>query len=202
MFDQLVGLLLVGLGLQNPVTGIIAGRTIEARQEDRVASREARFEETRQRRMAFQERLVLIGDQRRRGIVEQVDSRMSRINDQRTNQMLKHLTKMSEILEKVIARAKAASEAGKDTSNVDAAVANSQAAIEVARSAVQAQAGKEYVINITDDDGLKNDVGVAMSSLQTDLRTVHQLVVAARNKVSEAIQALAHILGKGGRAPL
>lgn len=240
MFDQLVGLLLVGLGLRNPVTGNVAGKNtevVETQQDNRGRAGETRIElrddrkdtrasraaDIRERRDAFheelkekreaakeafkeereqfKEKLESLRDERKKSIVERVDERMSRVNEHRTDQMTKHLEKMNSILERVVSRTAEAAAVGKDTSSVDSAIAEAQAVIGAAQDAVAAQAGKDYVIEITSEDGLKNVVGSAMSSLQSDLRSVHGLIVEARKKVSAAIQALAHILGKGGLAP-
>lgn len=189
MFDQLAGLLLVGLGLRNPVTGNVAGEAT-----DRKETHASRTADLKERRDQFKEKLLTIRDERKKTIVERVANRMSQVNTNRTNQMTKHLGTMSEILKKVASRAATAKEKDKDTSSVDSAVAAAQAAISAAQTAVSAQAGKENVVTISSETGVGQDVKNTMNTLQSDIKGVYAQVVAAREAVRTAVKALAAVL--------
>lgn len=126
-------------------------------------------EDIKARRETFKANLKKIKDEKKQKIVEKLDIRFNEVNAKRTAQMTKHLDKMSEILAKVVG----------DT-------ASASSAIQVARDAVTAQAAKTYVITLTTEKNLKMDVGKVRSQLEADLRSVNELVIAAR----KAVQAL------------
>lgn len=243
MFDQLLGLLLLGLGIQSPMQqqGYVKGESVEviiaedgtssspsgekltikerterakkqateravktnaAIEKNREAFKgavEARREKAKElhesKREAFKEKVAAIRDEKKKAIVEAMDTRMAEVNAKRVENMTAHLAKMSEVLEKIVTRAGVAKGEGKDTTAVDAAVTAAQAAITAAQNAVQNQAAKEYVITITDETALKNNVGTTRSGMQQELRVTHETVVAARKAVSGAVQALARVLG-------
>lgn len=108
--------------------------------------------------------LKKIRDEKKRMIVERLDTRFNEVNAKRTSQMAKHLDKMTKIL-------------GRDIPEIQAA-----------RDANTAQAAKTYTITITTEKNLKMDVGKVRSQLEADLKAVHQLVVAAREAVRAVIK--------------
>ncbi len=125
----------------------------------------------------FRQKLQTLKDERKKKIVERADLKLAEINKRRTDAMMRHLDKMSEILAKVKAR-------GGDTTVAEAVVAE-------ARSAVAAQAAKIYTIIITTEDKLRINVGETMRALMTDLRKLHEeKIVAARKAVSDAIKSV------------
>lgn len=148
-------------------------------------------------REAFEAKLKTLRDEKKKQIVENIDQKMAEINKNRTDAMMDHLNKMSEILIKVEEKANAT---GKDTSLVTAAISDAQGAINAAKAKVTEQAGKEYVITIQSDDTLKTDVGKVISTLTADLKSVQAFVVEARQKVSAAIQALGMLFRTGKEA--
>ena len=76
---------------------------------------------------------------------------------------------------------------------MDEAIEDAEAAIEVARAAVDAQAGETYEVEITDETRLRAEVGKARKELHDDLKAVFDLVKAAREAVREAATTLAQI---------
>lgn len=144
------------------------GRRSEVRQEVR---------EVKDRmRVKFEEKIKTIRDEKKKQIVEHADAKIAEINKRRTDAMLDQLNKMSEILVKAKAR-------GADTAAAEAAIAS-------AKTAVVAQAGKTYTVEITTEDKLKVKVGEAMKALKTDLQAVHQKVVDARKATADAIRSV------------
>lgn len=93
-------------------------------------------------------------------------------------------------------RAQALADQSRDTTDLEAAIGAAQSAIAAARSAVEVQAGNEYIIGITTENDLGKSVSTQITSLKSDLETVKTQVSAARTAVKNAVVALAHALGQ------
>lgn len=136
--------------------------------------KEARMElkdDIKERRAIFKDNLKKIKDEKKKLIVEKLDVRFNEVNAKRTAQMTTHLDKMSEILTKVTG----------DT-------ASASLAIQTARDAVTAQSEKTYVVTISSEANLKMDVGKVRSQLEADLKSVNELVIAARKAVQAVLK--------------
>ncbi len=160
------------------------------------ASREAAKQEFESRKQEFKAQLQKVKDERKRNVVDKLNTQCQNVNQKRTEKMSEMLTRLSTVLTNVTNRAATAKANGKDTSSVDAAVTAAQAAIADAQAAVSAQAGKTCTITITGETSLKTDVGKTISTMQQDLRTVYEKVIAARKAVMDAVKALALVLGE------
>jgi hypothetical protein len=110
--------------------------------------------------------------------------------------MTRHLTTMNEILEKILEKIEELKTAQTDTVAVETAVTAADTAITTAQAAVTAQAGKSYLVTLTTEAHVKNDVESMRKTLETDLKTTAQAVVAARKAVSTAIGELAKAKGE------
>lgn len=149
-----------------------------------------------QLRSRFEERLNLIGDERKTELVKKIQSRMCVINQDRIEVMQKNLDKMSGILDKVEDRADKLKTEGKDISKITAAVTAARTKIEQARTAALNQAKLECVIDISGSEkNLGAEVRQGISDLQKQLSAVNEKVRLAKRAVSEAIVALAHEMG-------
>lgn len=140
--------------------------------DDKKERRETLKEDIKLKRTEFKEKLAKIKDQKKQKIVEKLDTRFNEVNAKRTAQMTTNLDKMTKILDKLFDRG--------------VNVATPSNSIQTALEAVQAQAAKTYVISISTEDKLKLDVGKVRSQLELDLKSVNELVIAAR----KAVQAL------------
>ena len=156
---KVMGLVMLGLFLVLPVRAELR----DGRIKDVRASNAA---EIKDRRVEFKEKLAKIKDEKKRLVVEKLDTRFNEVNAKRTAQMTKHLNKMTEILGKV-----------------SGDVSSASAAIKTAQDAVTAQSEKTYVITISSEANLKIDVGKVRSQLEADLKSVNELVIAARKAV-------------------
>lgn len=209
MFEQLVAVLLFGLGIFRPGgQGMVAGladersRTVATSSAPATVNRE--LKEAREKglsasasaRTAFQQKLNTIRDAKKKERAERLNTNLNEVNKKRTEALMKFLDRVSEIFTKVQNRAANAKAAGKDTSKVDAAIAKAQADIATAKSAILAQAAKQYTATITSENALRNDMGTAMKQLQSDLGKVKDVVTQAHKSVSEAVKALASALGE------
>lgn len=149
------------------------------------------------KREAFQQKVATIKDEKKRQLIERIDNKLSTVNTNRTNQITENLEKLVKILGNIQEKTTTAKENGKDISSVTAAITKAQTAIDNAKTAVQTQAGKEYVITITATGSgqLKNSVGITTKQLQADLSITHKLMVAAKQAVQQAHLALTKVLG-------
>lgn len=260
MFDQLFGLLLVGLGIQTPVipTGSVLGdetetvqkvssstetvkptealpnnkkrdastqpvepripvqqrnaklkETVQNKQQDLKNQkqelktqveerRDAAKKQSQEQREAFKSRLELIKDERKKKIIENLDSGMARVNTVRTDAMSKQLTRMEEILNKASSRLERITSNGTNATSAISAVSAAEAAISAAQAAVTTQAGRVYIIGITTESDLSQMAEKTRTQLQTELSSTQALVKTAAELVAKAIQEVAKLPGAGG----
>lgn len=165
--------------------------------EEVKAKMEAAKAEFQAKREAFKEKLEAIKDERKKQIVERVDTRMTTMNQKRTNRMTEALEHLTTIIGRISQKGATAQQNGKDTTALDSTIATAQTAITAAQSAVSTQAGKEYVITITTESGLKNTVGTTVSQLQADLAATHKAVIEAKQAVVQAAIELAKVINSG-----
>lgn len=139
--------------------------------------------------------LATFRDQRKATAAARINDNLNKINEHRTDAFTRHLTKMSEILSKLETKVKDASGSGKDTTSAQAAIASAAASINTAKQAVDAQSLKDYTITATSEATIRHDARVQRDKLHTDLKAVHEIVVAARKALSNAIRVSASTLG-------
>lgn len=144
-------------------------------------------------REEFKERAAELKDERKQKVVENLDEKVSQMNDRWTSHFDRVLTRLTELLKKVEARADKKEEAGADVSKVRELIETARTAIAAAKAANDAQAAKEYVITITDEANLGQSVKTVMQELRTDIKAVRELVDAARKAVHAAIEAVVAI---------
>jgi len=116
-------------------------------------------------------------DKQKAEIASRVNTNLNRINQNQTDQMLKHLDKMSQLLDKLADRPAA-----------NQAIADARAAIDTARGAVQVQAQKDYTIAVTTETKIKLDAQAKRDQLQMDITAVRRQVIAAKQAVSNAVR--------------
>lgn len=160
-------------------------------------------EKFKAKREAFQQKITTIKDENKKQLIERLDTKISTVHTNRTNQMLENIEKLVSILANMQEKTTSAKESGKNTSSVDSAITKAETAINNAKTAVEAQAGKEYVITITATGSgqLKNSVGATTKQLQADLSASHKLIVAAKQAVQQVHMELSKVLGALG-API
>src|SRR3989344_2536846 len=126
-------------------------------------------------------------------VVERIDGQMDALNDRLLKHYLNVLDKLSDVLVKISTRTDKAEERGVDVAAVRTAVDAANRAIVAARSAIETQSGKTYTIQISTEEGLKNDVGKARQALHKDLTAVRLVVKAAHEAVRQAAKTLAQL---------
>lgn len=180
-----------------------SGATRKDRVKEKVETRKENVKErveTRKERMASKEaalktRLQNFKDKRKATVAEKVNTNLNAISTKRVEMMSKHLGKMTEILTKLETRVSEAGASGKDTSQATSAIAEAKTAIQKAQAALGAQAQKDYTITVTSESTVKADAKGVRDSLHTDLKATHDLVIAAKQAVANAIRVAKSSLG-------
>ena len=165
--------------------------------EELKTRREEAVEKFKEEREAFKEKVSQIRDTKKKAVVTKIDLKIAEINKKRTEQMTERLTKMSEILDKVGVRASESSTTGKDLTTVDAFVSAARIKVASAQTAVSAQARKVYVADIASEDIIGVAMSTALTSLQTDLTAVHEVVKSAQLAVQSSVKELGKIMDEG-----
>ncbi len=145
------------------------------------------------KREEFKQKLQLIKDERKKTITERINNRLSEINKNRTNRMMDSLSRLSEILGKLSNKVSEAKANGKDTSAAEAAIVQANNAISAAQNAVSNQAGKVYIAQITTEANLRTSVGQSISQIENDLKTVHKLILDAKQAVMNVVREMAKL---------
>lgn len=146
--------------------------------KEKMATREA----------ALKAKLDKFRDKKKAETVNKVNANLNQINQKQTEQMLKHLDKMSALLTKLETQ---------KGSNVESSTAN--AAIASASAAVKVQAAKDYTLTVASESTVRKDAKKIRDALHTDLRNVRKLVIDAKQAVANAIRTARLEKGNNGK---
>lgn len=163
--------------------------------DTRIASREAKMMENREERKAkmatreaaLKEKLQTFKDKKKAEIAERVNANLNKINQNHTSAMLKHLDKMSALLDKLEARVNQGTDI-KDPVAAKAAISSARAAVASASSDVSTQSQKDYTIAVTSETQVRVNAQKMRDALKTDLMSVRKLVIDAKQSVSSAVE--------------
>ena len=166
--------------------------------QDASDSTRTRLQEVRQtvterretQRDEFRERLSEIRDTRKRALVENLDKKFNAINERWVTRWTAVVTRLDTLLGKVESRANTLEEDGIDVSRVRSAIAAAETVLDDAQEALRVQADKEYSITLTDEEGLRADVGAVAQELRDDLEATKEIVQDAAQAVRAALGAL------------
>lgn len=136
-----------------------------------AAKREEARKAVAAKRDEFRVKLQTIKDQKKKALVERIDTKLNNVNIKHTDRFAQVLSNLQTILDKM---------------SGDADKTNAQDAIDTAKAAVAAQAAKTYTITITSETSLRSDTGAVTSQLRLDLSATHKAVVDAK----QAVQSL------------
>ena len=171
-------------------------RTAQVKEDifERIAEKRAEVKEKNAIRKAeFSERVEEITDEAKKAAVERINTALETINENKTTRWATALDKLSEILERIKTKLEALEAEGSDISVATELVTNAESAIASATTAVEAQAGKTYTLEIEDEKTLGQVVRSAIQQFKTDLRTTLAVVTGARDAVRQAARGLAQI---------
>lgn len=146
-----------------------------------------------------QNRFQEIKSEKKRVVLKRIETKMAAINKKRTDRWVALLDKLSSFLNSIREKQAAAKSAGRDTASLDVAILAAKSAIDRAKEAVATQAAKQYILEVTDQPTLRQQVGAVMSKLQRDLRDTHKVVVEAKQAVSRAAQERQQTVGEDRR---
>lgn len=156
-------------------------------QEEIMQRREEAKEEFAKERVEFKMKLQEISDERKQEIVEKVDAHIAEMNERITGKLAEHLDRISEIIDRIEEKA---GDLEGDTKTVDDAITVARAAVETSQEAVSEQAGKEYIIELSEENNLGTDVKTAIKTFRTDMKATVETVKEARQKTIDAARAL------------
>ncbi|OGH20612.1 MAG: hypothetical protein A3D74_04365 [Candidatus Levybacteria bacterium RIFCSPHIGHO2_02_FULL_37_13] len=140
----------------------------------------------------FKLRLQTIRDQKKKLIVEKLDTKLATVNRNAVARFTSVLEKLQAILNRIIGKA--------NTPSFNAATASAQLAINNATAIVASQSAMVYVIQIASEFALKTNVGSSASELRLDLRDARKAIVDAKQAVMNAVKELAKDRKNGSSA--
>jgi len=155
--------------------------------------RQEALAELEKKREEFQLKLQEIKDERKQKIVENIDERLSSLNEKWVSHWNRVLSRLTEILAKITSRADALAAEGVDVSSVRSAVTVAEAAISAAQEAVNNQVGNTYVVDITSEENLGQDVKSVISDFHANIKSVWDKVKSARLAVGDALKVLKEV---------
>jgi len=219
MFEQLLGALLFLFGFQTggsirgestpsaiaSTSATNATTSVKSLTPNNIVSLQTKFQEKHEqavaameaKRASFSASLKAIKDEKKKAILETIQTRLTQINENQTTLLMNKLKRLNVGVEEMQKLAeKHEQDSGKDLSSVADSLSTANTAIADAIIAITTQAEKTYSISITTETNAKNDVGKARKQLAEDLKKVRDAVQNARKKVGEALKALKSAIGK------
>ena len=160
--------------------------------EERKLQAEELIQENRE---ALQERLKVIKDEKKQEIVLNFTEKLGELNEKYMDHLTASLNNMETVLQGVMSRTEKASVDGKDVSGVRTAIAVVEEDIAVARSYIINQLATTYVVNVTDEDNLRDDVSLVRNEFRSDIQLVREAVLKVREDLSEVASLLGEIQG-------
>ncbi|CAN5118761.1 hypothetical protein BH09PAT2_BH09PAT2_09610 [soil metagenome] len=169
---------------------------IKQNREDLHASMEAKRKESMEKfqtqREEFKKELQVIKDEKKKSIIENIDTKLNELNTTHSDNLAQSLTQITDILGRLDEKIASKEASGIDTTEVKAASANAHTLIDSAAAAVTAQSARQYILDITDEAKLREDVKKTVQTFKTDITAVHEKVKAAR----EAVVTVARLYGQ------
>lgn len=153
----------------------------QERVDSRKENMQTRITDTREkmasREAALKTKLNAFKDQRKAQITERVNINLNRINQNQTDQMQKHLSLMTTLLDKLQTR----------LNQITPEITIARANIATTSAAVTAQAQNDYTITVTTESKVRADATKTRNQLHADLKAVRDLVISAKQSVARAI---------------
>ncbi len=146
-------------------------------------------------RALLQQKLKNIKDERKKETVQTIDKRFEEINTDRLDHFSNVLDQIEKVMQNVESRTAKVASTGANVSLVNADIAAVKTAIVAARAAIVTQSGKTYPLTINQENTLRTDIGKTRQALATDLKSVQDKVLAAREALRKAATDLAQIPG-------
>lgn len=127
-------------------------------------------------------------DKQKAEIASRVNTNLNKINQNQTDAMLRNLDLMSSLLDKLTERVNLNSPDIKDPAAANQAIADAREVIATAKTAVEAQAQKDYTITVTTEAKIRSDAQAKRDQLFKDIMVTRKLVIDAKQAVSSAVR--------------
>lgn len=185
---------------QTPDRDEIRQRLLEQREDARQGVDtvgEEVTERVSERREEFRQRLETVGDEAQQRALERIDTKLQDVNQRVTAAFNTVLDKLENLVFRMEQRADTLAAGGEDFTSLGSALDNANQEIDTAKTIVDEQAQKEYIIDITDDLTLGDAARTAIEELRTDLKSARDAVMDAKNAVVEAARLLGQVNNNG-----
>lgn len=173
-------------------------QNLEAKRKEAKERLETVREEAKMRVKATREELKKkidgLRDEKKKERAKRLDEQLNRLNERWTTHFTNVLSRLESVLGKIKIRKDKAASLGKDLTAVDTAIAAAESVIASTRSAVEAQAQKDYTVTFTSEEQLKEAFRAAKKQLHQDLTSLRDgAMKSARNAVHDVQRALAGV---------
>lgn len=140
-------------------------------------------------------KLAKIKDQKKRETVSNINDKIVELNKKATDNLTKSVSQIEGVLTRIEDRTNKEAAKGIDVTKTKEAIAKAKISIEDAKKAILVQTAKTYTINITTETALKSTMSVVKEKLNTDIKTLRDVVKKAHVAVKEAAVTLAQTPG-------
>ena len=153
-----------------------------------MQKREGAIKANQERKDTFRTKLETITDEQKKTLLERIDTKITTLNTNRTTRATENITKLENVLARITELQTTLDSQGVNTASLTASITQAEEAISEAKLAIETQAGKEYIIQITTETALKSSVGTLLRTLNQDLTAMYKSVMTAKQEVINAAQ--------------
>lgn len=158
-----------------------------------AAAREKKISDQREK---LEERLAKVRDMRKKEVIRRAAEELNRLNERWTKHLSNVVEQLRGVLRRIVTRTEKARAQGLNVEPVLTEIEQAEKAIKNAEEAIRAQAAKTHDITFVTEAELRKATQEARSALFSALRSIRDLVVAARDAVHQAAVTLAQIHGE------
>jgi len=164
----------------------------ESRQESQNKKEELRLR-ILEAKDELRNQLKNIKDGDKKVIIERIMDNIQSLNIKTTNILSENINQIENVLISIELRIEKAGSRGLDISNAKTQLEKAKGAIEYARNEINIQSNKVYVIDITDENNLKEEVRLVRNQFRDDIENVRGIIQKAREAVHLVATTLAQI---------
>lgn len=146
--------------------------------KEKLASREA----------VLKVKLQSFRDKKKATAAARISENLNKINQNQTAAMQKFLDLMWGILDKLENRINRSTPDIKDPTSARAAVVSARTAIASASAAIDAQAQKDYTLQVTSENKVKADAGTMRNNVHRDILALRKTIANTKQAVTDAIR--------------
>jgi hypothetical protein len=163
---------------------------LQVQKEERKTKMEQVRESFKEKRAEFKEKIETIKDERKKQLTEKIDNRMTTVNKNQTDRMLKALERLTEHVNKLEERIIKTEENSAEVSAIEKLIETAKTAISDAMAIVEEQAAKDYAFTITDEANLGQSIKASYDVLSSDLKKAQESLVKAKEAVVAVYKAV------------